>query len=295
MDDQFFLANLDQAIYDGSCVKDFMFCMRHGYFRWVVGYVPSIPSVHLSWGAALHHAIEAAHLGLTENDCVQLAIDLTKELPEHKTKNAESASRAMRKYFQFIQTERGRTVEYHINERTVKKALEVEFDFNVTPNIVYSGRMDRIIERNDMIYVEDYKTTSMRSSNWSLEWENNFSLLGYCNATTKIVGTCSGVIVTLFHILTGSVGIEQEVVVNWNKERQMKYEDQLHIWCEKIYNAYQQYLNYPELAYTIYPMSNCDKTCVHKYGFCPYYRVCVYGEEVAEQTGLVIEEPKRKE
>ena len=295
----FIFCSPDKNIFDASSIKLFMLCPRKWYYRHIKGYVPVRESVHLQGGRAVHKGAELAHKGETIA-AEQAVLAECRGLEEHKVKTPQKMLQTYRNYKKFLETDTAKTLEYEDEDGKHCRAVEVKFTLPMPNNTIFTGCIDRvIIDSAGLIWIEDYKTTSKWNTHWWKNWSNSFSLLGYCYAAKRVTGECNGAQITQLYITSKDVrstkeliakpDVCREIVLNFTPE---KYEEFENTYCDhvaRIYSALQ--LKDPKY----WPMCNHDFSCVHKYGKCVYYNLCVFGEEVYESEGLMKGDTERRE
>lgn len=151
-------------------------------------------SIHLHFGAAFAHAIEAGrkefHLNGGTNEtatcaALQAAIEFYGMHDEQvvKYKSRERLLEAVVSYFDTYNLEHD-SVRPYVHEG--KPAIEFSFAVPLPINnpetnepLIYAGRADMLGLFQDTLYVVDEKTTSRLGPSWSKNWEHDSQFLGY--------------------------------------------------------------------------------------------------------------------
>ena len=290
-----YLAAPAKRVFDASCIKSAMFCYRAYYWRWIRGLVSSSSkSVHLQAGSAIHTGAEHLKRGKDLKTSTQLMLNETKDMEVHAIKTPLKLVEVLADLERFMLADKHtHTIEYFDENSQPQLALEVSFSLEMPNDTIFAGRIDRVMTQSKMTWIEDYKTTSRWSEYWYKDWENNFSLLGYCYALRRIIGVCHGAQITQMYINKSKTRTEREVVIDFSPKRAEVWEATYLSWTEELLRR-TKLLETSSLD-EAFPMCNCDFTCKHKYGSCIYAPICIHGDSAIESRGLVEEKPERKE
>jgi hypothetical protein len=146
-----------------------------------------------------------------------------------------------------------------------------------TIQIVFTGKMDRICEKNGRKFLLDHKTTSMGGPTFFDEFYTSHQFRGYKWATEQLLGIeVAGVIINALvcrpPLKSGSVNYtfdRQEILID---------SDQVRDWQTSFLQAVETFLGYhvgqpeQERPESAYPMHT--NTCIGKYGKCEFFDVC---------------------
>ena len=152
-----------------------------------------------------------------------------------------------------------------------------EYRYIDTIQVVFTGKIDRVCEKNGRTFLLDHKTTSMGGPTFFDEFFTSHQFRGYKWATEQLLGIpIAGVIINALvcrpPLKTGAVNYtfdRQDILID---------EHQVLDWQTSFLQAVETFLGYhitqpeyptPELAYPMY-----TNTCVGKYGKCEFFDVC---------------------
>jgi len=276
--------NAKQMVWDTSSLSAFSSCPRYYNYQNVLGYKSKVYSTATGFGSAVHDGYEqldyGRFMGRSKDQCVADAIKLV--LVEHgedlsksddKARNLEAALRAIV----------WRAEEYW--EDTIKiatmpdgtPALEQRFEVPINEDGVrFSGRIDKVAELNDELYLVDTKTTKASLTDYYFnQFAPNNQIYAYLWAARHILKLpIAGFIIDA--VQTGVnfcrfnravFKVPSAIIDEW-------YGDAIHkLSMAKIY-ADKNY----------YP---ADFTACGNYGGCKYREIC---NETPEHRGRVIEE-----
>lgn len=143
--------------------------------------------------------------------------------------------------------------------------------------IVFTGKIDRICEKDGGIYLLDHKTTSMGGPTFFDEFFTSHQFRGYKWATEQLIGTTvAGVIINgiicrpplksgdvNFTFDRQSIPIDSDMVEDWQESFMTIIETFL------THHSAQSSHSIPDRAFPMYTNS-----CITKYGKCEFYQVC---------------------
>ena len=276
--------NAKQMVWDTSSLSSFSSCPRYYNFQNLLGYKSKIYSTATGFGSAVHDGFEqldmGRFMGRSKDESVYEAVKLV--IIEHgedlqksddKARNLEAALRAIV----------WRAEEYW--EDTIKiatmpdgtPALEQRFEVPISDDgLRFSGRIDKVAELNNELYLVDTKTTKASLSDYYFNgFAPNNQIYAYLWAAKNILGLeIAGFIIDA--VQTGVnfcrfnravFKVPSPIIKEW-------YDDAIHkLSLAKIY-ADKDY----------YP---ADFTACGNYGGCKYREIC---NESPDHRHKVVEE-----
>jgi hypothetical protein len=235
-------------------------------------------SVHLHAGAAYATGIEKARVayyidGKSPDESLQIGLHalLTAygnfECPPESPKSAERTAGALEYYFS----------QYRLGEdRAIPMTLPggkrgIEFSFlepldilhpETGEPILYSGRMDMMVEYEGMHLGEDDKTTSQLGASWPRQWDLRSQFTGYVWGAARAGIKLDGFLVRGVSILKTKYDTLQAITYRpaWLIER----------WYEQLLRDITKMKQAWESGYWDW---NLDHACA-EYGGCPFKSVC---------------------
>jgi hypothetical protein len=157
-------------IFDATKLQDFMTCPRKYFYRYILGWRPDTPNIHLEFGSAWHLAME--HL-LREGKGPKALIEACNLFCDHydqhfdaaqdllnAPKNKDNALRALAQYCDFY---------YHDPHVTSVIDTEVAGTVPLGTDTLHF-KIDAIVRTQYGYAVLDHKTASRFSSLWDAEW-----------------------------------------------------------------------------------------------------------------------------
>jgi hypothetical protein len=235
-------------------------------------------SVHLHAGAAYATGIEKARVayyidGKSPDESLQIGLHalLTAygnfECPPESPKSAERTAGALEYYFS----------QYRLGEdRAIPMTLPggkrgIEFSFlepldilhpETGEPILYSGRMDMMVEYEGMHLGEDDKTTSQLGASWPRQWDLRSQFTGYVWGAARAGIKLDGFLVRGVSILKTKYDTLQAITYRpqWLIDR----------WYEQLIRDINKMIQAWESGYWDW---NLDHACA-EYGGCPFKSVC---------------------
>lgn len=150
-------------------------------------------------------------------------------------------------------------------------AVEQEFNFDLDNGLVWRGRIDRLVEYNGDIYVQDQKTTaSTISPSYFRQYDLDNQCSGYAFAGRAVFNVpVRGVIIDAAQIAVGFSRFERGFTFRTESQLTEWYEHTLYY----IHEARKATLD------NYFPM---NRTSCNKYGGCVFRDVCARSPEVRE-------------
>lgn len=187
-----------------------------------------------------------------------------------------SFERAMVEYKKYVQKyglpheEQLKTVGYPA-EPMIEMAVTLMDGGLIYP---YTGKIDRIVERDGLYFVEDYKTSSRYESSYFEQWRMSNQMKGYAFLAGLLVGKpITGVYINLHVVRKADSQFERELIP-FSQPILQEWRDNYNESVKDLQAAYEQErfrANYTEGG------------CAGKYGMCVYNSVCGVRAELREQ------------
>ena len=174
-------------ITDSTKLKEFAACRRAYFFRYVLGWNPVGPNIHLIFGSAWHEAMEQLlQTGYGENSLMlayqRLETYYRKFFPPNldEVNFPKTPGRAIEALVQYCDLYKGEP------EREEVLYTEIAGTVPITENKKLHFRQDSIIRTEDGIISREHKTGSTLSRMWRDQWELSFQVgtylhVLYCN------------------------------------------------------------------------------------------------------------------
>ena len=252
-------------------------------YYFIEGWTRLHGNVHLEFGSLYATALEHFHthlaVGFSRDDALDMVIreamistwDYDNDRPkdwDHASKTRSNLLRTIIWYVDHFNPDPLKTV-FLTNG---KPAVEYSFRFELSDDILYSGHIDRLVEYNDDLYIQDQKTTASTVGPY---WFNKFA------PDTQMTGyTYAGNVV--FHMPIKGVVIDAaQVAITFSRfERGFTFRTpaQLEEWRTDSLHHIAMIRRYTHDGYFPQNRSSCDK-----YGGCAFRDVCARSPEVREQ------------
>lgn len=271
------------TVVDSSMMASFKSCPQLFYKQYVANWKPKELSVHLHAGGAFAKGIETAREAFfarnesSEDACAEGLSALLKAYgdfacPADSAKSAERMAGAFEFYFDHYPLERGNCEPIILPSG--KQGIEFSF---VEPlpiahpetgdPILYSGRMDAILNFAGGVFIFDEKTTSSLGATWSRQWDLRSQFTGYCWGTGRAGIRVDGAVVRGISIL--KTKYETQEVISYRPEWQVdRWLADTCAWIEiaiDMWNKDRWLLN-------------LDHACT-EYGGCAFRQACLSQDE----------------
>lgn len=284
-----------QFAWDSTSLGLYKECPRKYFYTIIRGFKPKGESVHLTFGIHYHSALEhydkQRALGADHEEALRSSLrkvmtdawDTATGAPwesDHALKHRNNLIRSVVWYLEEFKDDKAKTIILANGQ----PAVELSFRFQVDSDLVLCGHLDRLVEWMDGVYVMDRKTSTTTLSSYyfdQYEPDNQMSL--YTLAGRFVYNTpVRGVIIDAAQIAVGFTRFDRGLTY--------RSESLLEEWLDatrsfvfdaaEMADEYHNRLNssdpFPERAF---PQN--DKSC-HKYGGCPFCKICSRSPEVRE-------------
>jgi hypothetical protein len=196
--------------------------------------------------------------------------------PIEDHRQPEFGMKMLRGYNEVYMSESWRVVE--LKDHGLAVELPFAFKLAVLPykneqiTIMYSGRIDLVVEEDQQYYVVDHKTTSMLGDQFFKGLGVSPQMLGYCEGLERTLGLqCSGFIVNALRVPSPKKRSELEFSsADFQRLKIYLNPGQLIEWDRNITALIEEMLWHHSRDY----MPQKKTHCVNKYGLCQYFDVC---------------------
>ena len=264
---------------DNTAREQFFSCPQRFFRSTIQKLQQTPPSIHLHAGGAYAAGLEALRKAfydenLPESEALAIGVETLIKFygafdpPEGSTKTCERMVGALVDYVR----------EYPLATDTIKpyrlangkSAIEFTFAIPIPDTshpvtgqpLLYGGRFDMLAIREDVLFVEDDKTTSQLGQTWGQQWELNSQFTGYVWAAQEFGLPVAGAIIRGQSILKNSYGHAQSIVYRpqWMIDR----------WLEQLQHDVRAMIHSWETNRYSFALGG---SCSH-YGGCEFRRLC---------------------
>lgn len=266
------------GVIDSSLMAAYKSCGRKAFLEYFHHWKLRDQSVHLHAGKAYAEGIEKARAafyidGKSPDEALTIGLHalLTSygnfECPPESAKSAERTAGALEYYFSQYRLGEDQAIPMTLpgGKRGIEfnflEPLTIYHPVNGEP-LLYSGRMDMMVDYEGMKLGEDDKTASQLGASWPRQWDLRSQFTGYVWGAAKAGIKLDGFLVRGVSILKTKYDTLQAITYRpeWQIDR---WEDQLtRDLARMIANWEEGYFDY-----------NLDHACA-EYGGCPFRSVC---------------------
>lgn len=213
----------------------FVSCPRQWYNGYLLSLRKSSSSVHLHFGGAIAHGLEAARkafwvLGRGEVQSVAAGLHALIQFwgdfeltPEQKTslstkfKDLSGCLDALYSYFEYFPLSSDQITPLAVNDTyLIEKSFALPIPGTQHPvtgqPIVYAGRFDMIGEHDGAIFIVDEKTTRSLGASWQSNWPLRGQLTGYTWGARAFGINPDGVIIRGIACMANSIAFQQLIL-----------------------------------------------------------------------------------
>lgn len=266
-------------VLDSSLMSAWRSCPRKAFLEYFEHWKIKDQSVHLHAGGAYAHGLERARVAyysegkspevsVAEGVAALLQFYGTFECPPESAKSAERMAGALEFYFDRYPLGEDKAVPLTLPggkrgiEFSFLEPLDIKHPETGNP-ILYSGRMDMMVEFEGMKLGEDDKTTSSLGSSWARQWDLRSQFTGYTWGAGRAGIKLDGFLVRGVSILKTKYDTQQAITYRpqWMIDR----------WYEQLLRDVTKMIYAWETGYFDWSL---DHAC-EEYGGCPFKRVCL--------------------
>lgn len=283
-------------VWDSSMRSAFVACPRQWYYGYLLGLRKSGFSIHLHFGGAFAHGLEAVRKAfyvdnMSEMEAVSVGLhalirfwgdfELTDELRAGRTrvKDLSGCIDALYSYFENYPLSDDSLVPLTINgEALIEKSFALPIPDTKHPAtgqpIVYAGRFDMVAQHREgsSLFIVDEKTSGSLGQSWLANWPLRGQLTGYVWGARSYGIEPDGAVVRGVGILQQSITHMQTILTRppwqvdqWLRQLSRDVRRAIGLWChardffqEDPHNAFDQAF---------------DSAC-SSYGGCGYVDLC---------------------
>jgi hypothetical protein len=281
-------------VLDSTIIAAFRSCPQKANLEFINHWKIKDQSVHLVAGAAYASGLEAARTAYYingEHPDDAIAAGLAKLLhaygdyqcPPDSAKSADRTAGALEFYFSRYPLGTDRAVPMQLAGG--KRGIEFSFLEPLPVNhpttgdpLLYSGRMDMMVDYEGMHLGEDDKTTSQLGASWPRQWDLRSQFTGYVWGAARAGIKLDGFLVRGVSILKTKYDTLEAITYrpNWQIVR---WEEQVRRDVIRMIAAWEEgYFDY-----------NLDHACA-EYGGCPFKGVC----QMNDPTQLLLTQFERR-
>lgn len=266
-------------VLDSTIVAAFRSCPQKAWLEYINHWKPKSQSVHLHAGAAYARGLEVAREcffigGMGHEEAVQEGMKALLEAygnfpcPEDSAKSASRMAGALVFYFDRypMHNDKATPVTMPGGKRGIEFNFTEPIDFKhpVTGNpIIYTGRMDMMVDYAGGKYGEDDKTTSSLGASWAKQWDLRSQFTGYCWGAKQAGFPLNGFIIRGVSILKTKYDTQEAVTYRpqWMIDR----------WYEQVLKDVERMYQAWDSGYWDYDL---DHACT-EFGGCIFQRICL--------------------
>lgn len=266
-------------VIDSSMMASFKSCPRKFQLEYLEHWKPQSTSIHLHAGAAYAAGLEAARVAFfqdgkpaAEAEAIGMKALFESygnfQCPPDSAKSLERMSGALEFYFDRYPLETDNAVPITLpgGKRGIEFSFLEPLEFNNPETgdpLLYSGRMDTIVNYAGGIFGEDDKTASQLGASWPRQWDLRSQFTGYCWGAGKAGFPLQGFLVRGVSILKTKYDTMEALTYRpqWQIDR---WYEQLHRDISRMYQMWNEgYFDY-----------NLDASC-NEYGGCIFRQACM--------------------
>lgn len=158
----------------------------------------------------------------------------------------------------------------YLKSQVVENATDAVSFHIANLHIVWTGRIDAMIELQDQLWIMDHKTSSMMGATFYDDFYLSNAMIGYAWAAQKITGR------QVHGLLLNAIGIRQPtakgtgVPIEFERQRYLYSQDKMEEWELNTRFLVSDFVSHLVRGY--FPMET--KWCMGKYGKCEFWDTC---------------------
>ena len=278
-----YLPVIDRPL-DNTAMSVFMTCPREYYFSMILNRRGKAKSAPLHFGAVWHKALEMHYRSEGDRNLVLMAVEEAWETGHDAADDYRTMARVILEYDKYVK-QYGSPKDEAINGfgKTVGVGADslVELSTNAKGDSLlhpWAGKMDRVIEKDGLFYIEDHKTTSRFDKNYFRQFDLSNQMMGYTYLARQLFPTLNiaGVRINLLHVLTEKSAFHRQSFM-FNPAQIEEWAQNTNYWMRRLAWEYEQ-LHKAEIVNALpvgaFPGHYGDNGCSRKFGMCGYHPVC---------------------
>jgi len=179
--------------YDYTMMSTFLTCRRKYKFAHIEGIVPKVTATPLTFGGAIHKALDEWYKSKNPDKAIEIFKGEYTENKELDSKRTHAMGEWM------INNYHAR----YVNQPCTTIATEQAFTLPLENGNNLIGRLDKIIEWDDVLWVMDHKTTSQLGASYFKMHTPNLQFDGYVWAARQLGYNVQGLIVDALLVAKG--------------------------------------------------------------------------------------------
>lgn len=282
------------SVIDSSMLAAFRSCPQKAHLEFIQHWKPRDQSVHLHAGAAYAAGLEAARTAYYisgADEATAVATGLSKLMqaygdfvcPADSAKSLERTAGALEFYFASypMGTDKAIPMTLPGGKRGIEfsflEPIDVLHPESGDP-LLYSGRMDMMVDYEEMHLGEDDKTASQLGASWPRQWDLRSQFTGYVWGASRAGIKLDGFLVRGVSILKTKYDTLQAITYRpeWMIDR----------WYEQVLRDVRRMIAAWQEGYFDF---NLDHACA-EYGGCPFRGVC----QMRDPTPLLEQQFQRR-
>jgi len=287
----------EELVIDNSSFEALTQCDVKGFIELFLKKKPVRNAAPLVFGGAFHKAMETFYKGGSEEASLEAALNEAEAGNlnglEDPKRHIGSLQELVRFYFMDEKLRKDKLVPITLgSEPFVEKSFAFYLgDIEITSGtvvkkvrVIWSGRIDLVVERPDGIYPVDHKTTSVMGAQFADDKQRSSQMLGYSWATTKFLAS------------VGDLRSFRGMLINAVCMRSKGFERQLYTlpyttWQLEQWQLETLVILQTTLSRLLHTLGNnflcpCRTSCVTKYGKCSHFNTCQLGSDAMERLVL---------
>ena len=268
-----------QFAWDGTSLDTLEACPRKYYYRHVMNAVPAGTSVHLLFGSLYATALETFYSLRARGDSIEAALHAVVKLAlrqswgqtfDHPAKTRMNLIRTIIWYVdEFAEESEDGLRTYHLADGSA--AVELSFTLEFSPDFLYCGHLDRVVQYGDALYWMDQKTTGGAiTPRFFADFKPRTQFLGYTWAGQSILHSpVKGGVIDAAQIAVGFSNFARDFITFTQSQIEEWKESALY-WMHAGRDFFQR---------GFFPMNlaSCGN-----YGGCPYRTLCARSPSIRE-------------
>lgn len=266
----------DTLVIDNSRLECFTTCPRLAQYRILDKKTFSKSRIALEFGKAIHKALEVRYVQTDINNETGL-LDaqvqvLQKEfeqivVPPDDFRTLDRAIETMQLYNAYYSRESFKVLAYN-GKPFVEQSFAVPLGQVGGYKVIWTGRIDMLVEDDQGIFIFDHKTTSVLGTTFFKDFVLASGVTGYNYSVRKILG--KPVRGTIINAIANRKGSKSGTPTEFSREKVYQLDQHLKEWEQDMLHIASDFLHNIKRGY--FPKHT--KWCMGKYGACEFFEVC---------------------
>lgn len=266
---------------DNSSLSEFDACERAYFYNYVMARTKNTKSAALGYGSAWHKGLEVYYATGGDVDAALAAMAALWQDPadpsDYRTLDrCQSALKSYINHWGDYDAEAktwGKTVGMP-DTPCIELGAEVWWPGGLHP---YAVKIDRIVEHNGLVFVEDHKTTSQLGATYFQQYTLSNQMLGYVWVAQQLLERpVAGIRINAHGILKSQNKFERQVI-HYSQETLKEWAANFNVRVARLARAFDLDPNREGLL-EAWPRNY--NACVRKYHTCQFIDVCTMPERI---------------